>query len=397
MRQQVLSSNPAIQSLSPILRLVASCLLLITLTASAQAQLSIQIGGSEAEFRQWLAREGYDRIDTNKIGLSSSSFDACRDGKRYRVKFEWTGKVDRKVIGNCRSVLDEAAIRNQLRQAGYRRITIEDRAGKFLAIGCRDGDRYRVEVNYYGDIGRERRIGECQDALSPQDVTARLEEQGYDRITFTNRQLPRYVAEACLRRDRMELVINRRGEIVSSQRIGACRGALDRDGIVSRLRQEGYDDIAVIDGRLPRYIVSACKGAMRFEVTLNRWGEITNQVRIGRCRTEFTAAEVEESMQNSGYTNITVVEENNRFITRGCQNRRHRHVVLARNGKLIEERELGRCNGLEIDDLGDILRKRGLSRLQFSVEGCEGSRHVRIRFDEFANRISKETIGRCTD
>ena len=397
MRQAVHSFSRIIWSWTAARQMVVSCLLLIAVTASAQAQLNIQIGGSEAEFRQWLAREGYDRIDTNKIGLSSSSFDACKDGKRYRVKFEWTGKVDRKVIGNCRSVLDEAAVRKQLRQAGYRRITIEDRAGKFLAIGCRDGDRYRVEVNYYGDIGRERRIGECQDALSPQDITARLEEQGYDRINFTNRQLPRYVAEACLRRDRMELVINQLGDIVSSRRIGACRGALDRDGIVSRLRQDGYDDIAVIDDRLPRYVVSACKGAMRFEVTLNRWGEITNQVRTGRCRTEFTAAEVEESMHNSGYTNITVVEENNRFITRGCQNRRHRHVVLARNGKLIEERELGRCNGLEIDDLGDVLRKRGLSRLQFSVEGCEGTQRVRIRFDEFANRISKETVGRCSD
>ena len=397
MRQAIYSLGRITHSWNTVRQVMVSCLLLLVLTASAQAQLNIQIGGSEAEFKRWLAREGYDRIDTHKIGLSSSSFDACKDGKRYRLKFEWTGKVDRKVIGNCRSVLDEAAVREQLRQAGYRRITIEDRAGKFLAIGCRNSDRYRIEVNYYGDVGRERRIGECQEALSPQDITARLEEQGYDRITFTDRQLPRYVAEACMRRDRIELIIDRFGEIALSNRIGACRAALDTDGIVNRLREDGYDDIAIIDSRLPRYVASACKGTMRYEITLNRWGEITNQVRTGRCRTEFSAAEIEEGMRESGYTNITVVEEKNRFITRGCQDRRHLHVVLARNGKLIEREELGRCNGLEIDDLGDVLRKRGLSRLQFSVEGCEGSERVRIRFDEFANRISKEPVGRCTD
>ena len=104
MRQAIHSFSRTIRAWTATRQMVTSCLLLITLAASAQAQLNIQIGGSEAEFRQWLAREGYDRIDTNKIGLSSSSFDACRDGKRYRVKFEWTGKVDRKVIGACRSV-----------------------------------------------------------------------------------------------------------------------------------------------------------------------------------------------------------------------------------------------------------------------------------------------------
>ena len=140
MRQAIQISN-GIRQVLAALRPAFCAMLLLFLATGAQAQLNIQIGGSEAEFRQWLAREGYDRIDTNKVGLSSSSFDACKGDKRYRVKFEWTGKVDRKVIGNCRNVLDEAAIRRQLQQAGYRSITIEDRAGKFLAIGCRNGER----------------------------------------------------------------------------------------------------------------------------------------------------------------------------------------------------------------------------------------------------------------
>ena len=397
MRQAIQISNGILRQVLAALRPAFCAMLLLLLATGAQAQLNIQIGGSEAEFRQWLAREGYDRIDTNKVGLSSSSFDACKGDKRYRVKFEWTGKVDRKVIGNCRNVLDEAAIRRQLQQAGYRSITIEDRAGKFLAIGCRNGDRYRVEVNYYGDVGRERRIGECRDELSPQDITARLEEQGFNRITFTDRQLPRYVVEACSGSNRMELVIDRFGEIAASTRIGNCRAAMDTAAIMARLREEGFSDIAIIDSRLPRYVASACHGADRYEITLNRWGEITDRVRTGRCRTEFNAAEIEEGMRESGYANITVVEENDRFITRGCQEGRHRHVVLARNGKLIEQRELGRCNGLEVNRLGDILRQRGLTRLQFLAEGCEGNQRVRILFDEFANRISTQTVGRCTN
>lgn len=362
---------------------------------NASAQLQIQIGGNEADFKARLAAEGYDRISTVKLGLSESKFDACKDGQRFRIKFEWTGKVDRKIIGDCRRTVDEAAIRTILRDRGFRRITIEDRAGKFLAIGCLQAERYRVEMNYYGDVTKERRIGRCEETLSPEDIISKLEETGYNRVIFIDRRLPRYVAEACLRRDRLELILDRTGEIRDSRKIGNCRDALLVSEIVTIMEEKGYSNITVIDDRLPRYMVQGCKNGAQMEVTLNRWGDISDEVRIGGCKDRMSVDEIEFAMKDNGYRNISVREEGRNFIARGCKDNRYEEIVLSRAGRLVDRKTLGNCNAPKINDLAETLRNRGLSKLQFFVEACENNRRVRISFDEFANRTANEVIGKC--
>lgn len=363
--------------------------------SSAQAQIHLQIGGSEAEFKAALAREGYDRISTHKLGLSNSSFDACKDGKRWRVRFEWTGRTSRKRIGDCRTMLVESDIRKLLRDRGYRRITIEDRAGKYLAIGCQGSERFRAEVNYYGDITRERRIGKCESELTPADITARLESEGFDRIIFTDRQLPRYQAEACLRGNRVLLQINRRGEIVESNRIGRCRDQVQPDEIAGLMKERGYTRIKVIDDRLPRYIAEGCLDGRRMEVTMNRWGEIANQVFLRPCRKAFTVEQITQSMRQNGYSNITVRKQGREFITRGCRDNRYMEVVLTAYGELLSRGDLGSCDSPRVNELAEILARRGLTDLKFYAEGCRSGSRVRITFDQFANRISRDVVGGC--
>ncbi|MGB7286888.1 MAG: hypothetical protein WBC71_08150 [Salaquimonas sp.] len=370
-------------------------LLLFLSLVNANAQLNLQIGGSEAEFKATLAQAGYNRIDTVKIGLSSSKFDACQGGKRYRIEFKWTGQASRKIIGDCRIAIDQQAVRKLLRDRGFSRINIEDRAGKFLALGCRQSERFRIEVNYFGDIEKERRIGSCQEELSPADITAKLEESGYDRVNFIDRRLPVYVAEACQDRNRVELKINRFGEIAESRRIGACRSSINANELTALMEEKGYTRVKLIDGKLPRYIAHGCKAGNRMEVTLNRWGEISDEFMIGKCRNAYSQDEISASMRDNGYTNVSVTLDSGNYRTRGCKDNRLDEIILTRFGELVDRKDLGSCDAPRINDLAETLRERGLSKLQFYVEACRGKRKVRISFDEFANRTGREVIGNC--
>lgn len=391
--------NTIAQSQNVIFRVIWPCLMAILVfmnnPTQTSAQLQLQIGGSEAEFKARLTADGYDRIATKKLGLSESKFDACKDGRRFRIEFKWTGQVERKVIGECRRTVDEAAIRKLLKDRGFRRITIEDRAGKFLAIGCLRSERYRVEMNYYGDVTRERRVGSCQEALSPEDIISKLEEAGYNRVAFIDRQLPRYRAEACLRNDRLELVLDRVGDIRELKKIGRCRAALQVNQIVSIMEEKGYGNVVVIDPKLPRYLAQGCRNGSLMEVTLNRWGDVSDEVRIGRCRTRLSEDEITTAMGENGYRNISVRTEGRNFITRGCKDNRYEEIVLTQAGRLVDRKQLGNCNAPKINDLAETLRGKGLTRLQFFVEACKKNQRVRIRFDEFANRTGNEVIGKC--
>ncbi|GEM_PF-3192345 len=387
------------QNYNLIFKIILSALMAIfiwiNIPLQASAQLQIQIGGNEADFKARLAADGYDRITTKKLGLSESKFDACKDGRRFRIEFQWTGKVERKVIGECRRTIDETAIRKILNDRGFRRITIEDRAGKFLAIGCLRSQRYRVEMNYYGDVTRERRIGSCQEALSPEDVISKLEEAGYNRVAFIDRKLPRYRAEACLRNDRLDLILDRNGDIRESNKIGRCRPEQQVNQLVSIMEEKGYSDVVVIDPKLPRYLAQGCRNGSLMEVTLNRWGDVSDEVRIGRCRTRLNEDEITAAMKENGYRNISIRVAGNSYVTRGCKDNRYEEIVLSKAGRLIDRKELGNCNAPKINDLAETLRGRGLSKLQFFVEACQRKQRVRIMFDEFANRTGNEVIGKC--
>jgi len=362
---------------------------------TAFAQLSIQIGGSEAEYKATLARSGYDRIDTVKIGLSNSSFNACKDGKRYRIKFEWTGQTTTKVIGECRTLLSQEQIADMLAKKGYNRISIEDISGNYLAIVCLSQVRYRVEVNYYGDITGERRIGKCFNELSPSDITAKLEAEGYDRINFINRQPPVYTAVACKDFAMLELKIDVFGIIRESRNIDRCRGGINPDEIVQLLEDRGLTQVVLIDGLPPRYMAEACRDNYRVQVTLNRWGGISDEIRIGDCRSAFTIEQVKASMRSNGYRNVSVTTSGDRFITKGCRENRYNEIILSQYGELVSHRDLGSCDAPKINDLAELLRSRGMDDLVFFVEGCENKSKIRLTFDEFANRTNRQIIGGC--
>lgn len=59
--------------------------------------------------------------------------------------------------------------------------------------------------------------------------------------------------------------------------------AVGTQGIRSMLQRRGYHSIVFTDRSLPVYRVTACKGGDRFSLRINRFGEIRDRDRIGRC------------------------------------------------------------------------------------------------------------------
>lgn len=360
----------------------------------AYAQLNIQIGGSEAEFKARLTRSGYDRIETVKIGMASSVFRACKGGRLFSIKFEWTGNVEEKVVGNCREPIDEVRLRDMLRQRGYERIFVAPTSNGFAVTACLAGNRYAIETDAFGEERSNRRDGRCQRNMTPRDVTAMLEESGYDRIEIGEVRRAEYVILACRDRDRYRITVQVTGQITETVRTGRCRDRLSSEELVAELESAGLTRINVVETFRRRYVAEACRGNNRVRVVAGPWGGIEEETVIGECRTVVTRDAVISSMRDNGFTNVSVLSEGRTFVARGCRDDRYLEVTLSQWGELLNRNDMGSCSAPRINELAETLRSRGLDRLQFYVEACEGDRRVRIGFDEFANRTGRTVLGR---
>lgn len=363
--------------------------------APASAQIQLQIGGDEAEFHARLSRSGYDQIKTIKIGLSSSVFEACKGDRRYRIRFEWTGATNEQVIGTCRPSLDVAGIIRLLERSGYYRVAAELRGDRYIATACRGNDRFEVNLSHFGDILSERRTGRCQSEPEPAEIIAALERQGYDRVEIVGRNRGFVIVQACRDRSRLEIEIDRTGRIASQRVIGECRGMISAGEIVSLLERQGFTRVQIIDENRLAFRAQACRGADRFEVTLDRWGTIRNQVRTGTCPLPYTAEQIREAMEENGYTQISIREERGIFVARGCSGGRMQEVRLDRFGTLIDRRDVGACQAPRLDELADMMARRGMRDIVFAIEGCRNGRRLRVEMDRLGNRLDEKVLGGC--
>ena len=363
----------------------------------ANAQINIQIGVSTADATRVMLNNGFSQIQIYEKGFKSVRAKACKDGIQYRVQVDRRKRIKSAVeIGSCRNEVTVAQVQRNLKANGYSRVLIDEQNGNYVAIGCKDGRRTRIVLTRQGQVKQRRNIGRCEEALQPTDVAELLRRQGYNRIFFTDRQLPRYVAEACLKNRRSELVLNRFGEIRSEKRIGRCDPPIDPRNLARVLEDKGYDRVEIIDAELPRYQAEACQNNQRFNVVLNRFGEVIDRSSIGKCRSSLDRKEIANILANEGFTRINV-KENSRggFNITACLDGRQKIVRLTRYGELAEENDGGLCESRSVREVSENLQGRGLKKLEFYAEGCRNGRKIRIQLNEFGDRIGRERIGNC--
>jgi len=128
-------------------------------------------------------------------------------------------------------------------------------------------------------------------ALRPNGIRRSLRQRGYYNIHFTDRHLPVYKVRACRNGKKFSLRLNRWGDVRRRSRIGRCDGGyggpriagLSFSEIRYKLNDRGYHRIRFTDRHLPGYGARACKKGRRFALRLNRWGKIVDRDRRGWC------------------------------------------------------------------------------------------------------------------
>ncbi len=126
-------------------------------------------------------------------------------------------------------------------------------------------------------------------ALSPRGIRRSLRDRGYRNIRFIDRRLPVYKVKACRNGKKFRLRLNRWGDINRRVRIGRCGGyrhgsaGLSFPQIRAGLRDRGYHKIRFTDRRLPGYGAKVCRNGKRYALRLNRWGRIMDRDRRGWC------------------------------------------------------------------------------------------------------------------
>lgn len=376
----------------------AGLLLLLSIfwTVPSGAQIRFEFGAGDQIAVAYLEGLGYSEIRILANELFQVRAEACKEGIRYRFIVRIDGRIyNQERIGRC-GAIDVAEARRILENAGYRRVDVSEEDGRFIAFGCLDRDRFRIAMNMRGEIIRTDRIGRCEEELSPGDVAALLRERGYDRIDFVDNSLPRYVVRACLEEVHYELVINARGQIVGERRIGRCTPPINPRDIVRVLADLGYTQIEVIDANLPRYVAEGCKAGRRYELTLDRFGRVTDEKAIGSCKRELSAEEIVQILTRRGFTRIDVVKaDRTGYTVDACYRGRNLRMVFTIHGDFVSERDRGACASRTAADIVKTLEDEGLKDVQLQAEGCQRNRRIRVIFDRQGDEVSRVRIGNC--
>ena len=359
--------------------------------------LTIELGISTAKASRAMVERGYGQIQIIDKGFKTIEASACQNGTRYKLKIDSRYNIKRtQVLGPCRRTVAIDRLKQNLEQSGFSRVLIENQNGKYVAIGCRGNDRVRITFSRQGEVLQRRNLGICRDVLEPNDVRRVLFDRGYNRITFSDRQLPRYVAEACRNNRKFELVINRFGEIRGEKRIGKCAPPIDPKKLAVFLEDKGYERVEIISEELPIYEAQACYGADLVNLQLNRYGTITSRQVIARCRQNLSETELVEILEAEGFTRVDITRNNRgNFRIEACLEGFKKFATLTPFGELLSERDGDRCEPRNIGEIRSRLADRGFRNLTFYAEGCRKGRKIRIQFNAQGERIGRERLGSC--
>lgn len=369
---------------------------------TSEVQFKLPFGLSADKVRRQLRRDGYDEIDITYLGIIDAKADVCRRGTRYRVKLRANGTYEyRNEIGKCRKTIAAKDVPEIIRKDGFRQVDVEDDGRvPYVASGCRNGTRFSLEVNEYGDVKVRDRIADCTpNMLSPRQVRRALRKDGYNRIKFTDRTPPRYVIEACRRDRKIRLNIDRRGKIRDRERIGRCATEIKSSQISAILEKAGYDRVDVVDDKPPRYRAEACRGNDRIRIAISPWGERTKEKKIGECAPPVTAASLKEKLEASSQNFKAIrVREGKRypFVANVCLEGKRLDLFFTRYGKYVSNRDDGKCQSPRLSKVYSGLSDDGLRNLQTYIEGCtRRGRRVRVTIDEYGTETARERVGRC--
>lgn len=356
-----------------------------------------QLGVSDSMILSVLSRNGYSDIRITKRKLTKARAEACKNGLRFDVEIGFDGRIRKaKQIGSCRPVINADTARRILRDNGYRKIQLSPDGAGFIAAACRNNRRFRVLMNQFGDIGGEKVLGRCGGSLTQYDVAAILRTQGYSRIRAKRARRGNFSVEACRQDDHVKLLVGNDGFILRERRVGRCDPAIHPATIPAVLARYGFTRIDVIDRQLPRYVAHACRDTQRLEISMNRFGEIVDEKSIGRCDPPLNAAALEDKLRGIGYDTVRIVRDNaSGFVAEVCEEGVRYQLELTRYGETLSEKRVGECHSRRVRKILRQLEKQGIRDATLYVDGCRKRKRVRIELDQYGSVVRRTVIGKC--
>ena len=362
----------------------------------AAAQIKFEFGDADKIVVAALQARGFSEIKIIANELFQVRVEACKESVRYRFKFRIDGNIsDIRKIGECGAITVEKA-RAILINAGYDDVEVYERDGGFIAFGCQSGNRMRLIMRADGKITHAKKVGQCQSDLSRGEIAALLRKQGFEEIEFQQSEPPDFVIHACLGQAKFELVVTRQGKIRNERRIGLCGQSIDPAQIPAILAKLGFTRIEVTDDQLPHYVAVGCKDGNRVEVTLNRFGQVVKTQRLGACAKRLSEAEITAILDKRGFRRIQIVKSSDeRYTIDACYKRRSLRMVFTVYGDFISENDRGACQSLRASEILRELEGRGVDNPRIYVEGCRNHRQLRFPVDELGDSGEGEQTGRC--
>lgn len=377
---------------------IVSVFIIFAMFASnSHAGINISFGISTGDIIRTLQGKGYSQIQVHDKGFKTGKAYACKDGIKYNVKVDIKGRIkSTSKVGNCRNQVTEKQVQRNLEANGFTRIVIDEQNNNYIVIGCKGQQRTRLIISQQGELLKRRNIGECRAEFAPSDIRKVLRTKGYNRIQFTDRQLPWYVAEACLKNQQVELTLTRFGEIRKERKIGRCNSPIQARNLTKVMREKGYDRISIINAKSPRYRVEACAQNTRFDITLNRYGKITQRTRIGDCALKIDRGQITQILLQEGFSRIRVRQGqagNYRIIA--CFEGYEKRIKLNKYGELLEEVDGEKCTIQSFRQIRKSLQDNGFSKTKFYAESCKNGKKIRITLNQFGDRVSRQRVGDC--
>ncbi|MEP0944129.1 MAG: hypothetical protein ABJH63_03310 [Rhizobiaceae bacterium] len=368
-------------------------------TKIGECQQAQQARFSANDAKAVLEQNGYGQINARRDGRVIVA-TACRNNRKYQINFNRRGEVaSRQRVGNCDPVgLAAWQIIDRLKAEGYSRVNvIDDQLPRYVAEACRGNDRVRVQMNQRGRIRGEDRIGSCRQRINPDNITALLEREGYQRVEVIDRRRPPYVAHACKGNGKFEVEIGRFGQLRRENRIGRCARPIDPANLASVIGDQGYERVKVLRGSRTPYLVEGCKGATLVELVVNRFGRITQEDNVGTCATPVSKQQLEDRLGEQGFLAVAVRKRGTGWTADVCRDEAKSTIRFDTYGEIVNQRRSGTCTSSSVLDLLKTLESRGAKATELVIEGCFRNTKYRWEFDRLGNRTGRKRIaGNCS-
>ncbi len=373
-------------------------ILLLLMPSAALAQVTLELNRSDESAIRYLTQRGFSDIQVVDRDILKLRVEGCRQGIRYRFKLRLDGQVyDEAKIGDCGRVITVREAQQIAAEQGLRNAQVRAQGNAFVASGCVGTNRIRLVIALNGEVQARDRDGPCRAALSADELAGLLQERGYDRIDVLTSDTWPAAIDACLEDVKYRLRISEDGEIAERRITGECARAMDVREMEPLLRKRGYDRIAIVDPKPPRFRFEACRNGQRLEVVLDIYGRNIGEERLGECNPPLDRDGLTNVLLRQGFYRITVDPgDGRRFSAKACYASSEMELVYSRFGDLVDERAVGKCPVMSVADLGRIAAARGLKEPQVFAEGCRAGKRVRLSIDAKGNVVERQSASdRC--